>query len=248
MSAKRSVRPVAETAVCTLLDWDTEFWGVPIGRVEGETLDAERLRAVDGWADETAVACLYFLADSADAPSAHAAEAGGFRLMDLRVELRRPVDGDDSLADLRDARPEDADALRAIARASHGVTRFYADPGFPDERCDDLYDTWISRSLEGWADGVLVAEVDGRPAGYVSCHLDESGTGSIGLIAVDAEVRRAGLGVALSRGAVAWCRDRGAERMSVVTQGRNAAALRTFQRAGFLVESIGLWFHKWYRP
>ena len=242
------MRPVAETAVCTLLDWDTEFWGVPIGRVEGDALDPGRLGAVDEWADENAIACLYFLAGSADAPTAHSAEAGGFRLMDLRVELGRPAAGDDLLADLRDARPGDADALRAIARASHGVTRFYADPNFPDERCDDLYDTWISQSLEGWADGVLVAEVDGRPAGYVSCHLDETGAGSIGLIAVDAHVRGAGLGVALSRGAVAWCRDRGAERMSVATQARNAAALKTFQRAGFLVESIGLWFHKWYRP
>ena len=128
------------------------------------------------------------------------------------------------------------------------MTRFYADPGFPDERCDDLYDTWIARSLEGWADGVLVAEVDGRPAGYVSCHLDGAArAGSIGLIAVDADARRGGMGVALSRAAVAWCRERGAEEMSVVTQGRNAAALRTFQRAGFLVDSIGLWFHKWYR-
>jgi dTDP-4-amino-4,6-dideoxy-D-galactose acyltransferase len=241
------VRPVAETAVCALLDWDTEFWGVPIGRVEGAILDADRLREADAWAKENEIACLYFLADSADAPSAHAGEVGGFRLMDLRVVLARPATGDDAVGELREARPEDAEPLRAIARASHGVTRFYADPNFPEERCDDLYDTWISRSLEGWADGVLVADVDGRPAGYVSCHVDGS-TGSIGLIAVDADVRRAGLGVALSRGAVAFCRERGVDEISVVTQGRNAAALRTFQRAGFLVDSIGLWFHKWYRP
>lgn len=220
---------------------------MPIGRVEGEELDAERLRAVDAWADTKGIACLYFLAGP-DAATGHVAEAGGFRLMDLRAELRRPAGGDDTIGDLRAARPEDSDALRAIARSSHGVTRFYADPGFPDERCDDLYDTWIARSLEGWADGVLVAEADGRPAGYVSCHLDGAArAGSIGLIAVDADARRGGMGVALSRAAVAWCRERGAEEMSVVTQGRNAAALRTFQRAGFLVDSIGLWFHKWYR-
>jgi dTDP-4-amino-4,6-dideoxy-D-galactose acyltransferase len=241
------VRSAAEAAACTLLPWDTDFWGVRVGRVEGETMTEERLRAVDAWAAEHGVQCLYFLAAVHDPPTAHAAEAGGFRLMDLRVELRRPAAGDDELNGLREAHADDAPALRAIARASHGVTRFYADPHFADERCDDLYDVWITRSLEGWAQGVLVAEADGRPAGYVSCHLDEDESrGSIGLIAVDDSVRRAGLGVALSRGAVAWCRDRGMAELAVVTQGRNVAALRTFQRAGFLVGSVGLWFHKWY--
>jgi dTDP-4-amino-4,6-dideoxy-D-galactose acyltransferase len=243
------VRPEAEPAAAALLDWDSEFWGAPIGRVEGGVLDEERLRAVDKWAAANDVACVYFLAESSDAPSAHVAEDGGFRLMDLRVELRRPAAGDETTGELRPASPADPDALRAIARASHGVTRFYADPNFPDDRCDDLYDTWISRSLEGWADEVLVAEVDGRPVGYVSCHLDRAaGAGSIGLIAVDEVARGGGVGLTLSRGAVAWCRERGAQKMSVVTQGRNAAALRTFQRAGFLVDSVGLWFHKWYRP
>ena len=78
---KRSVPPAAETAPCALLPWDTEFWGVPIGRVEGEELDAERLRAVDAWADANGIACLYFLAGP-DAATGHVAEAGGFRLMD----------------------------------------------------------------------------------------------------------------------------------------------------------------------
>ena len=241
------MRSAAEAAACTLLPWDTDFWGVRIGRVEGETMTEERLRAVDGWAAEQSVDCVYFLASVHDAGTAHVAEAGGFRLMDLRVELRRPAAGDDAVGDLREATPDDAPALRAIARSSHGITRFYADPNFPDDRCDDFYDVWIARSLEGWAQGVLVADADGRAAGYVSCHLDEAESrGSIGLIAVDGTVRRGGLGVALSCGAVAWCRERGMEEMAVVTQGRNVAALRTFQRAGFLVDSVGLWFHKWY--
>lgn len=241
------MRSTAEAAVCTLLPWDTEFWGARIGRVEGDTMTGERLRAVDAWAVEHDVDCVYFLAGGHDTETAHVAEGGGFRLMDVRVELRRDAAGDDVLDGLREAAPDDAPALRAIARASHGITRFYADPGFPDERCDEFYDVWITRSLEGWAQCVLVADVDGRPAGYVSCHLDEGQSrGSIGLIAVDGEVRRAGLGVALSRGAVAWCRDHGMREVAVVTQGRNVAALRTFQRAGFLVTSVELWFHKWY--
>lgn len=177
----------------------------------------------------------------------HAAERGGFRVMDLRIELRRPAADLEDPADVRESREDDRNALRAIARTSHRITRFYADPNFPDARCDDLYDTWIARSLEGWADGVLVVESAGRPAGYVSYHLDEAaGTGSIGLIAVDEAARGQGLGLALTLGAVVWCRRRGMNEMSVVTQGRNVAALRTFEQGGFRVASVGVWLHKWY--
>lgn len=203
------------------------------------------MRAVDAWADANDVECLYYLAPGDDQASAHAAEGAGFRLMDVRVELARDAQGGEKAERIREATDADANALRTIASGSHGGTRFYADPNFPDDRCRVFYDTWIRRSLEGWAAGVLVADADGAPCGYVSCHLDGS-TGSIGLIAVDESSRGSGLGIDLSRAAVAWCAERGADRMTVVTQGRNVRALRTFQHAGFLSSSLDLWFHKWF--
>jgi dTDP-4-amino-4,6-dideoxy-D-galactose acyltransferase len=218
---------------------------VRIGRVADGQLTPARARSVDAWAAEEHVACLYFLADSGDASSAHVAESAGFRLMDLRVELGQELGDRRDAGAVRAAQPADRERLRQIARRSHGTTRFYADPNFPDERCDALYETWIERSLDGWAAAVLVADLDRAPAGYCTCHLDR-GAGSIGLIAVDEAAQRSGLGFELANGAVEWCAARGARTMSVVTQGRNGAALRTFERVGFRVASVGLWFHKWY--
>ena len=43
-----------------------------------------------------------------------------------------------------------------------------------------------------------------------------------------------------------WFADHGVGRVSVVTQARNAAGLRLYQRAGMTVQSIQLWFHKWW--
>lgn len=245
MCTRRSPLAPADREPCELLEWDTEFWGKRIGRVADAALDRERARAVDEWAEANDVECLYFLAAGDDPASVHAAEEAGFRLMDVRVELACRVQGSSLAETVREARDEDEGTLRAIASSSHGVTRFYADPNFPDDGCDALYDTWIRRSLEGWADCVLVGEVDGHAAGYVSCHLDGT-TGSIGLIAVDETARGHGLGVDLARSAIAWCAGRGAGQMTVVTQGRNVPALRTFQRAGFLASSLHFWFHKWY--
>jgi dTDP-4-amino-4,6-dideoxy-D-galactose acyltransferase len=233
---------------CELLPWDTEFWGARIGRVAGGGMTAARAEEVDAWARENGVRCLYFLADGEDTGAAHAAENAGYRLMDVRTELARAASPEPAEG-VRPFRPSDLEALRAIARESHRQTRFYADPGFPDERCDDLYDVWITRSTEGWADAVLVAESAGRPAGYVSCHADEDeGNGSIGLIAVAEWARGAGLGATLVRAAVDWCADRALGEIRVVTQGRSVPALRLYERCGFTAASVGLWFHKWYAP
>jgi dTDP-4-amino-4,6-dideoxy-D-galactose acyltransferase len=226
-----------------LLEWDTEFWGVPIGRVVGRKVSPE----LDEWATANGVACMYFLAPS-DAPEAvRAAEDAAFRLVDVRVELERSSGGEETVA-VRLARAGDVEQLRALAgRVHRGETRFYGDPGFPDERCDELYALWIERSVAGWADEVFVAEAEGEVGGYVSCHADDdAGRGSIGLIGVGEAARGRGLGAALVNAAVAWSRERGLPTVSVVTQGRNVQAQRLFQRCGFRTATIDLWFHKWY--
>jgi len=218
-----------------ILEWDSEFWGVRIAQISN--VDADR------WARDNDVACAYLLVPAADPEQAHHAESAGYRLMDVRVELDAPPSSSQSAA--RPHRDADVDRLRAIARTNHGDTRFYADPRFPRDRCDELYDTWIRRSCEGWADVVLVADADGVPAGYVSVH-NRADHGSIGLIGVDARARNRGLGETLVRSALTWCAEHELAECRVVTQGRNVAAQRVFQRSGFRTRSVDFWFHKWF--
>jgi len=218
-----------------MLEWDSNFWGVRIARVD--TPD------VDDWARANGVACAYLLVPSQDPFAAQRAEEHGFRCVDVRVELDAQTNR--SGQPVREHTPDDLERLAAIARHNHADTRFYADPNFPREGCDRLYDTWIRNSCAGWADAVLVAENDGAPAGYVSVH-DRRGVGSIGLIGVDPETRGRGVGESLVRGALDWCARNGLERCTVVTQGRNIGGQRVFQRCGFRTSSVALWFHKWW--
>jgi ribosomal protein S18 acetylase RimI-like enzyme len=231
-----------------ILDWDSAFWGITVARVGAESLTPGRWVEIDSWARDSLVDCLYFLAPADDHESVAVAHEAGFRFVDLRLELVRRRAAVEPATRVRAYRFGDLDALRAIARTSHEITRFYADPRFPRARSADLYDTWIYRSCEeGWADAVFVAVLDGDAAGYVTCHLDEpAGRGSIGLIAVSASVRGKGLGRELIDGALAWMDDRGCREASVVTQGANVAAQHLFQTCGFRTNSAALWFHRWY--
>jgi dTDP-4-amino-4,6-dideoxy-D-galactose acyltransferase len=252
------------TPPCEVLAWDSEFFGCRIGRVRNDhdgRLDRVRLAAVDAWCRAEQIDGLYFLAGCGDPATLALAEAGGFRLVDLRVTLDRettalPVPAAASPA-VRPVRPEDVPELRRIAAASHQDSRFYADPHFDRARCDELYATWIEKSCRGAVsdtahpeDTVLVPETaDGRAAGYISCLLRPGAggeaEGEIGLLAVGAEAQGRGMGGALVGAALRWFVERGAARVRDVTQGRNARAQRLYQTHGLLTHSIGLWFHRW---
>jgi dTDP-4-amino-4,6-dideoxy-D-galactose acyltransferase len=234
---------------CRILEWDSEFFGRRIARIEPSALVIGGPLAVAAWCSAEQVECLYLLVDVDDQAACDCAQANGFRLVDLRVTLESAprLPADERCAGgpvIRVARPDDVDALRSIARDSHHETRFYVDGHFDRRRCDELYELWIARSCDGWADRVFVVDADGAAAGYLTCHLRD-GMGQIGLVAVGAASRGRGSGSALVDAARRWFAGQGVNRISVATQARNAMALRMYQRAGMRVTSIQLWFHKW---
>ena len=253
--------------VCEYLSWDSEFFGLRIGRVNGDRLTPETAPAISEWCEANSIDCLYFLAGSGDPESVRLAERQGFRLVDIRVTLVRgqgsgvrgqgpgagpaggtvldPRDRRELIPNIRSARPEDIPALRAIAGVSHHDTRFYSDPNFPPARRDALYETWIEKSCHGYADAVLVAELDGTAVGYITCKLPGGGEGQIGLVGVGPEHQGRGLGRGLVEASLRWFAEHGAPRVTVVTQGRNIAAQRLYQRCGFVTQSVQLWYHLW---
>lgn len=238
---------------CRLLEWDTDFWGIRIAQANSHLLTAESACGIDTWCREREIACLYYLARSDDAQSVRVAEDGRFRLVDIRVTLRYRESGSDGrrpepvVRATRLARAEDLPALRHIAKDSYHDSRFYFDENFPRRKCDELYETWIRRSYQGYADAVLVVEGESTPAGFVTCHLDAArGVGSIGLVGVSEAVQRQGIGQIAVRQALQWFADREISDVEVVTQGRNRAAQRVYQRCGFVTDLTQLWYHKWY--
>ena len=191
--------------------------------------------------------CLYLLADFSDRETIRVAEDHGFRLMDLRVLLDRPL-GDDVPAaapEIRAWKPDDLPMLHKIARGSYHDSRFYFDEQIPDALCDGLYETWIEKSCHGYAEQVLVAEQEGAAAGYISCHIRD-GVGDIGLVGVDERAQGRGLGRALVMASLDWFKSQGLERVTVVTQGRNIPAQRLYQRCGFMTRAVDLWYHRWF--
>jgi dTDP-4-amino-4,6-dideoxy-D-galactose acyltransferase len=245
-------------AACRFLDWDSAFFGRRIARVQGAGLDRSKMRRVADFVRTESIDCLYYLVDDGDLESIEIAEEGGFRCMDVRVTRERSLAdlSPDGPADVDSFREGDLSALQAIARSSHGATRFYHDPGFPRERCDALYERWITNSCtasctatptaeKGAEEGVLVVREDGEAVGYVTCESESASTGRIGLIAVAENHRGRGFGELLVKGSLAWLARKGHERVRVVSQARNAESGRLYERLGFVTIKQERWYHFW---
>ena len=87
---------------------------------------------------------------------------------------------------------------------------------------------------------ILVAEVDGKVAGYCYAGIEplswkelRDTAGFIHDLALDPSARRKGAGRALTNAAIDWCRDRGMTRVMLWTSTANEAARLLFEQAGF---------------
>jgi dTDP-4-amino-4,6-dideoxy-D-galactose acyltransferase len=232
------------------LDWDTAFFGIQSARITVCRTNVAKLEDILSSVRSWGAQVVHFLIDSDHDESVRAAEQGGFHQVDIRMTLiwrdQPPTPQQPSEVIVRDHRDSDIPVLEEIARTSYHATRYYYDIRYPRERCDAMYGAWIVQSCRGNAARVIVAEQHGQPLGYVTCQVaDDRTTGQIGLVGIHMCARGKGIGHALIQEAQRWFASQNIQSVSVVTQARNIEALRLYQRCGFLISQIQLWYHKW---
>jgi len=245
--------PTANPAIsavepCELLPWDTNFFGIKTARVLTGTMTPEIAVSVDNWCKTHGIQWLYFLANPNDPAITASAQRNGYKLVDVRMTFDRDPKGVTAASPI--ISPfllADMPFLERIAAASFTDSRFYHDGRIPVEKCNELFVTWTRSSCQSDTDHILVARENGEAVGYVTCHADrESRNGTIGLIGVDSHHRGRGIGRNLLNASLTWAAGLGLQRMSVVTQARNSAARKLYERCGFVEKSSQPYFHKWY--
>jgi RimJ/RimL family protein N-acetyltransferase len=224
--------------------------------VNRKSLTEKQLEEIDNWCIDNSVQCLYFECGSNESYTTRLVENRGFHLVDVRLTLERILD-DQAIVqithdlspgvEVRFAHSDDMDCLAKIARQSHRDTRFYYDQNFPEALCDALYETWLRRSYDGYADVVFAAIHNGAPVGYITGHLDQTNrVGQIGLIAVADRVHGRGIGQKLVMHGITYFAQNAMRQARVVTQARNYPSQRLYQRCGFKTQMVSFFYHKWY--
>lgn len=237
---------------CRLLEWDTEHFGFPIAKLEGEHLSAERARHAEAWCRERSIRCLYFLANPKEPNLVSLAHQFGFDFVDARFALRTHCPNKDCAPapesiSIVPATERDLPTLEKIAVSAHRNTRFFTDSRFPRERAEDLYRRWIRSDVMNGTAFVARIDEDLSPLGYVTLQPSAfEQEASIRLIAVTEEARGRGIAKALVHAAIDRAGQRESETVSVVTQGANVAAQRLYQVVGFRTVSCRYWYHRWF--
>ena len=165
----------------------------------------------------------------------------GFYLTDTLVRYIH-VFGEGKLPDIRsktiirDYKPNDVDALMAIAKSSFVFDRFHSDKSLDGALSDKYYERWIYNSCNGFADKVIVSEHNGEVAGFTTGKNDPADRyGHLVLSAVSPKFRGLGIYTSMIYKGIQWIADEGYEGVIVGTQINNIAVQKAWIKLGFTV-------------
>jgi hypothetical protein len=145
------------------LPWDTEFFGIPIGRVSLDGADAERLAAIDAQAREMGIVCLYGSLDPMDDDANRWAQLSGHRLVEVALTFDRrkgPFVCPPSASTARRGTVADVADLESPIRTLAPWSRFGADPRFGHEAAYRMHRAWIERAARDGKERALFVAAD----------------------------------------------------------------------------------------
>jgi len=240
--------------IVVLLDWDTDFFGFPVAQIAKNRLSPNERDYVDEFCRENKVRLLQFKCDAHHRPSVLAAEEYDFHLADVRMSYRRKLDvrslerpNSPEGVLFRRANKDDVSILMDITTGLFTHSRYFFDANFPRDRVKEFYRSWIEKAVHGESDDLAwVISNSLLPQGFCSIAYCDERQARIGLVGINPSVMGQGLGGLLMSNVLVSLVEHGVEEVSVVTQGRNYGAQRLYQRAGFLIDQIEIYYHRWF--
>lgn len=229
------------------LDWDSEFFGVPIGKADLDGATPESLAALDEEARAAGIRCLYGVHDPADPLLSGVVQEAGWLLVEMlsrfQIDPGDPVHLDETGCTVRRGTPDDLPAIRDSVLTMAPWSRYAVDRRFGIEAAERMHLAWVERASRGTTDEehhLLVAEDgDGRLLAFITRRrapgpiIETIGTVAPGAGAAHALVedsRRWAAGEPLSAG---WA------------PARNVSCFRSFARFGFRVAEVRYQYHRW---
>jgi GNAT superfamily N-acetyltransferase len=202
-------------------------------------------------------------AQSSELAAINALEQSGFLLMDTlldfvfdfsRASIEEIAAGrEDQALKIRPAKAADLPASMAISEKVFAdyFGRFHADPQMPAGAPTRVYTEWVRSAFAGWADWILVAEVDGKIAGHSvwrkTLERQDANSGGVAycdLLVVDPEFQGRRLGTALMFDGMQIARDFVRYLVGPVHV-CNYSVQRTLQNLGWRIAGARHSFHKW---
>ncbi|QJX45986.1 GNAT family N-acetyltransferase [Hymenobacter taeanensis] len=230
------------------LAWDSRFLGFPVGRLISLNMPEQQLRSTICGAWQEGWRLLYWAVDPDDKTSNQSAQVVGAVLADQKVRFVLDVElTAQPLPPAIQAATTLTPALHELAQQSGMHSRFRLDPHFAPGVYERLYREWIEKSIQGER-ARIVLQYQPTPTANATGLLTlgvRPGRADIGLLAVDAGMRRQGIGHQLIQGAKHYAAAWYLPQLQVVTQRANTSAYQFYESEGFRLEHEELIYHLW---
>jgi dTDP-4-amino-4,6-dideoxy-D-galactose acyltransferase len=226
------------------LDWDSDFFALPIAHIIAEDPSAAALEEALSTLQSEGIALVYlFLSTplSIEPNSIGMSDMGGKVL--YHKQLTKAPDYHPQIASYPSGNT--VPKLYELALQSGVYSRFKLDTKLPKGAYERLYRTWIEKSVQRIiSDELFVYNIAGKIAGMLTLS-QKADWGDIGLIAVDSAYRGQKIGHHLLNAAYKYFYDLGITDLGVETQTQNEGACRFYESNGFRVHKTELIYHVW---
>lgn len=146
------------------LTWDSEFFGIPIGRAHLDGADAEGLERIDREAAAAGIECLYATVDPNDLELNCQAQLQGYRLVEVALDLEHPTSILSHRPPTRSvprlATVDDLDSLSRMIPLLARWSRFASDHRFGPLAAERMHWAWVERAARREGDRALVVAED----------------------------------------------------------------------------------------
>jgi GNAT superfamily N-acetyltransferase len=231
----------------TALPWDSEFFGVSIGKVDLNDATTTDLVAIDTEARDRGFDCVYGQLDPTTGDSAAPldVQAHGHRLVEVNVLMARPdvpYEGVPTASTARIGTEADLDILRDSLDRLAPWSRFGADPRFGRAAARRMHQAWVERAIRDDNRMLAIAEdEDGVTGLSTQVDIGPGGTPCVDLMGVVKPGR--GVSGALLGALVDWAPPGPIEAGPCAA--RNIAVLRFLERYDFSVAMVTYTYHWW---
>ena len=229
------------------LDWDSQFFGMKVARVDGEINSTSDLDMVEAATGSSQLSLTYlFQSEKLDPELLY---HGGLEIQEVGSQLTfsKAVSSNTIISPELDLCNWDFDnhSLKSLSISAGTFSRFHLDPRIENSKFQELYELWIQNSvLSDLADKVYVYRVNQQAVAMITLGKKNS-RASIGLIAVNPDHQGKGIGRVLLEAAEHWANNEGFQEIEVITQGENEGACKFYESYGFSRDSLKYVYHIW---
>lgn len=232
---------------------DTHHFGIRIARSEEVTL--ANIDTILAFCHSESVKLLIARCDGAEIQTPQIMQEAGFRLMSTIIcyefdYQRQTIPQSADNITIRPVTAGDEKDIENIARDvfQNFQSHYHANSALDKKKSDEVYVSWAVRSClsRDVVDHMLIAELDGQPAGFITLQMNSDHEGEAVLSGVSSRFQRRGIYHSLMTQGLQWGYEQSAQRMIVCTPLGNFPVHKVCGSIGFIWSHSHYTFHKWF--